>query len=60
MNPRVVRMHFRDLRLRLAVPYGAAAPMTGIVLIEVIVLGFNDWRCPLTAVAGRYTGDGPE
>ena len=37
--------------------YGAAALMTGIVLIEVIVLSLNGWRCPLTAVAGRYTHD---
>jgi hypothetical protein len=37
--------------------YGTAALMIGIVLIEVIVLGLNGWRCPLTAVAGRYTHD---
>jgi hypothetical protein len=37
--------------------YGYAALMVGIVLIEVIVLGLNGWRCPLTALAGRYTDD---
>ena len=33
----------------------AAGWLSGIVLLEVIVLVFNRWRCPLTAVAGRYT-----
>jgi hypothetical protein len=37
--------------------YGHAALMIGIVLIEVIVLGLNGWRCPLTPVAARYTDD---
>lgn len=31
--------------------------LIGIVTIEVLVLVFNSWRCPLTAVAGRYTDD---
>jgi membrane-bound metal-dependent hydrolase YbcI (DUF457 family) len=37
--------------------YGFAALMIGIVLIEVVVLALNRWRCPLTSVAGRYTDD---
>ena len=28
-----------------------------IVLVEVLVLAFNRWRCPLTGVAARYTDD---
>ena len=35
----------------------AAGWLSGIVLFEVIVLVVNRWRCPLTAVAGRYTQD---
>jgi polyferredoxin len=27
------------------------------VLVEVLVLVVNGWRCPLTAVAARYTDD---
>ena len=34
-----------------------AACAIGIVLIEVVVLGFNHGRCPLGAVVGRYTDD---
>jgi hypothetical protein len=37
--------------------FGAAAWLTGIVMIEVLVLVFNAWRCPLTAVAARHTDD---
>ena len=29
----------------------------GLVMIEVIVLAFNRWRCPLSPVAARYTDD---
>jgi hypothetical protein len=29
--------------------------LTAIVLLEVIVLLLNSWRCPLTALAARYT-----
>ena len=29
----------------------------GIVCVEVLVLILNHWRCPLTSVAARYTGD---
>jgi hypothetical protein len=32
-----------------------AAAMTGVVLIECIVLAANRGRCPLTGVAARYT-----
>lgn len=35
----------------------AAAWFTGIVMIEVLVLVFNAWSCPLTAVAARHTDD---
>ena len=35
----------------------AASVLCGIVLIEVIVLILNGWRCPLTTVAARYTDD---
>jgi len=28
-----------------------------VVAVEVLVLVLNQWRCPLTDVAGRYTGD---
>jgi hypothetical protein len=38
-------------RLRLA------AWIAGTVLIEVVVLVANRWRCPLTAVAARYTAE---
>jgi len=31
--------------------------LTGIVMIEVIVLALNRFRCPLTNVAARYTDD---
>ena len=38
---------------------GNAAPawLSAIVLLEVLVLVFNRWRCPLTALAARYTDD---
>jgi hypothetical protein len=29
----------------------------GIVLIEAGILIFNEWHCPLTALAARYTDD---
>jgi hypothetical protein len=32
-----------------------AAVLTGVVLLEVLVLALNRWRCPLTGVAARYT-----
>jgi hypothetical protein len=39
---------------------GARLPATvlcGVVLVEVLVLLFNEWRCPLTPIAARYTSD---
>ncbi|MDH4350839.1 MAG: hypothetical protein OEY20_11210 [Gemmatimonadota bacterium] len=35
----------------------AALLFIGIVSLEVLVLAANAWRCPLTAVAARYTDD---
>lgn len=35
----------------------AAAWLAAIVFAEVLVLALNDWSCPLTAVAARYTDD---
>ena len=35
----------------------AAAGAIGVVLVEVLVLVYNRMRCPLTAVAARYTDD---
>jgi hypothetical protein len=37
--------------------FDIAAWAAGAVLLEVLVLVFNRWRCPLTGVAARYTGD---
>jgi polyferredoxin len=34
-----------------------AGVLCGIVFIEVLVVVFNGWRCPLTPVAARYTTD---
>jgi hypothetical protein len=34
-----------------------AALAIGLVLIEVVVLAVNRWRCPLSPVAARYTDD---
>ncbi len=36
---------------------GWAAILAGIVLLEMAVLLFNGWRCPLTIVAEAYTTD---
>ena len=36
---------------------GTAAVFVGIVLVEVLVLVINRWRCPLTDVAAKYTPD---
>lgn len=36
---------------------GWAARLIGLVVVEVAVLGCNRGRCPLTAVAARYTDD---
>jgi polyferredoxin len=37
--------------------HALAAALAAIVLGEVLVLVVNGWRCPLTAVAARYTQD---
>jgi hypothetical protein len=37
--------------------YRAAVVLIGIVLVEVLVLIVNDWRCPMTDVAARFTDD---
>jgi len=29
--------------------------LIGIVTVESVILALNGWRCPLTAVAARYT-----
>jgi len=34
-----------------------AAWLAAVVLLEVVVLALNHMRCPLTAVAARYTAD---
>jgi hypothetical protein len=34
-----------------------AVALIGVVMLEVLVLVFNGWRCPLTGVAARYTED---
>lgn len=36
---------------------GAAGVLIGVVAVESLVLVLNAWRCPLTDVAARYTGD---
>jgi uncharacterized protein (DUF58 family) len=35
--------------------HGTAALLIAIVLAEVAALAFNNWTCPLTLVARRYT-----
>jgi hypothetical protein len=35
----------------------AALWLAAIVFVEVAVLALNKWRCPLTALAARYTTD---
>jgi hypothetical protein len=37
--------------------FDVALALILIVLVEVLVLAFNGFRCPLTAVAARYTDD---
>lgn len=37
--------------------FGLAALLIGLVLLEVLILALNQWRCPLTAVAARHTFD---
>ena len=31
--------------------------LTGIVVLEILVLAINGWRCPLTNIAERFTDD---
>jgi len=35
--------------------FDAAWILTGVVLVECLVLAVNGGRCPLTPIAGRYT-----
>jgi polyferredoxin len=37
--------------------FSSALLLIGIVAVEVVVVVVNGWRCPLTAVAARYTDD---
>jgi hypothetical protein len=37
--------------------HALAGLLAAIVLGEIVVLALNDWSCPLTAVAARYTTD---
>ncbi|MBL8858968.1 MAG: hypothetical protein JNL28_10715 [Planctomycetes bacterium] len=37
--------------------HATAAWLIAVVAVEVVVLLFNHQRCPLTAVAARYTAD---
>jgi polyferredoxin len=37
--------------------YFYAALSIGVVLMEVLVLVLNGWRCPLTSIAAGYTDD---
>lgn len=34
-----------------------AVLLIGAVTVEVLVLALNGWRCPLTAIAARYTAE---
>ncbi len=37
--------------------FGLALVLIGLVFLEIVILAFNRWVCPLTEVAARYTGD---
>jgi hypothetical protein len=37
--------------------FGSVVVLTILVIIEIAVLIVNEWRCPLTNVAARYTDD---
>jgi polyferredoxin len=37
--------------------YAHATMFIGVVFVELLVLVFNRWRCPLTSIAARYTAD---
>ncbi len=48
------------LAIPIASLYGAhrlAIGLVAVVFVEVLVLVFNKWSCPLTGVAARYTDD---
>lgn len=34
-----------------------AGILCAVVFLEVVILLINNWRCPLTPIAGRYTQD---
>ncbi|MDH3457722.1 MAG: hypothetical protein OER90_12865 [Gemmatimonadota bacterium] len=34
-----------------------AGVLSGVVFLEVLVLVFNNWRCPLTPIAAQFTTD---
>ena len=40
--------------------YSWAVGLTGLILVECAVLALNRWRCPLTDLAARYTGERAE
>jgi hypothetical protein len=37
--------------------FAGAAVLIAVVFVEVVVIVANNWRCPLTGVAARYTDD---
>jgi hypothetical protein len=37
--------------------FGVVGVLIGLVMVEVTVLAFNRWRCPLTPIAARFTDD---
>ena len=37
--------------------YSPVLWLTGTVLVEILVLMLNGWRCPLAGAAARYTDD---
>ena len=37
--------------------FNLAAVLIGLVLLEILVLAVNRWRCPLTGIAARFTAD---
>lgn len=37
--------------------FDVAAILTGLVVLEILILAFNRWACPLTGLAARYTAD---
>jgi|SRR5271165_3230866 len=37
--------------------FDCALLLIACVMLEVVTLALNSWRCPLSGVAARYTGD---